>query len=90
MLLMLLCCLIPITLIAGVSIFGFSLGALTPNLTFALVLLCPLMMFFMMRGMGHEHGTDDVQHTDTRHAAPTLRVKGLPPDAIKTNTAPPR
>lgn len=65
MLLMLLCCLIPIGLIAAVAIFGISLGALTPYLPFALVLLCPLMMFFMMRGMGHEHDATEVRNVQT-------------------------
>ena len=65
LLLMLLCCLIPVALIAAVAIFGFSLGALTPYLPFALVLLCPLMMIFMMRGMGHEHDAADTRHTET-------------------------
>src|SRR5574341_2293629 len=55
-LLMLACCLIPIALILAVSVSGFSLGSLTPLLPYALALMCPLMMLFMMRGMGHEHG----------------------------------
>lgn len=95
--LMLLCCLIPLALIAAVAIFGFSLGALTPYLPFAMVLICPLMMFFMMRGMGHDHGTDDTHHVNTRNVAPTQqivaptpRIKDLPPDVIQTNAAPPR
>lgn len=63
MLLMLACCLIPIALIVAVSVFGLSLGALTPLLPYALVLLCPIMMIFMMRGMGHDHGAADAhQH----------------------------
>lgn len=65
LLLMLLCCLIPIGLILAVSIFGLSLGPLTPYLPFALVLLCPLMMFFMMRGMGQEHDASHAHHTET-------------------------
>jgi len=66
MLIMLACCLIPIVLILAVSVFGLSLGALTPLLPYALVLLCPIMMIFMMRGMGHEHGATDAHqhHTD--------------------------
>ena len=57
LILMLLCCLIPIGLILAVSIFGLSLGPLNAFLPFALVLLCPLLMFFMMRGMGHDTRT---------------------------------
>ena len=56
MLIMLVCCLVPLALILAVSVFGLSLGALSGLLPYALVLLCPLMMIFMMRGMGHDHG----------------------------------
>jgi nitrate reductase NapE component len=62
LLIMLACCLIPIALIIVVGAFGFSLGALTPLLPFALVLMCPLMMIFMMRGMGHAQDTHDAHH----------------------------
>lgn len=65
MLLMLLCCLIPIGLIAAGAIFGISLGALTPYLPFAIILLCPLMMFFMMRRMGHKEGAADTRNVQT-------------------------
>lgn len=82
MLLMLLCCLIPIALIAAVAIFGFSLGALTPYLPFALVLLCPLMMFFMMRGMGHEHDAGDTHHIET----PVKQDVNVPP-SVPTKAA---
>jgi len=61
---MLACCLIPLALILAIGVFGISLGSLTPLLPFALFLLCPLMMFFMMRGMGHEHGMADTHHAD--------------------------
>ncbi len=82
MLLMLLCCLIPIALIAAVAIFGFSLGALTPYLPFAIVLLCPLMMFFMMRGMGHEHDAVETHHTET-----PVKQNVNVPRSVSTNAA---
>ena len=63
LILMLLCCLIPIGLILAVSIFGLSLGPLNAFLPFALVLLCPLLMFFMMRGMGHKHDAGQLHDT---------------------------
>jgi len=68
MLLMLACCLIPIALILAVSLFGLSLGALTPYIPFALVLLCPLMMIFMMRDMfsGNKQTDEHAHH----HADP--------------------
>ncbi|MBI5651117.1 MAG: DUF2933 domain-containing protein [Chloroflexi bacterium] len=69
LLIMLACCLVPLALILAVSIFGLSLGALQPLVPFALVLLCPLMMLMMMRGMGHDHG--NAQPPTNAHTAPT-------------------
>jgi hypothetical protein len=48
--LMLLCCLVPIALFAGVAVLGFPFSGV---LSFAVFLLCPLMMVFMMRGHGN-------------------------------------
>lgn len=51
-LLMMLCCMLPILIIAGLPLFGIKGGALS-SLAF---LLCPLMhigMMFMMRKSGH-------------------------------------
>ncbi len=62
MLLMLICCLVPIALILIVSVFGLSLGGLTPFIPYALALMCPLMMIFMMRGMMQGQDTDHSQH----------------------------
>lgn len=105
MLIMLACCLIPIALILAVSVFGLSLGPLSALLPYALVLLCPLMMLFMMRGMGHEHGAADAHHhpsassgqvpstslrTDAPRPAPTQRIADTAPGAVKTNPAPGR
>ena len=62
-LLMLLCCLVPLGLIFAVSTFGLSLGPLQSLLPFALVLLCPLMMTFMMKDMMQPNGgMDHSQH----------------------------
>ncbi|MBB6215438.1 hypothetical protein HNQ80_001527 [Anaerosolibacter carboniphilus] len=58
-LLMILCCMLPILIIAGLPLFGIKGGALS-SLAF---LLCPLMhigMMFMMRKSGHSsscHGS---------------------------------
>ena len=77
MLIMLACCLIPIALILAVSVFGLSLGALQPLVPFAIALMCPLMMIFMMRGMGHEHGASDAHqhHTSVQRTDQTQPAK---------------
>jgi zinc transporter ZupT len=60
------CCLIPLALIYGVFAFGISLGSLTPLLPYAFALLCPLLMFWMMRSMLTEHsGHDHAKHEHT-------------------------
>jgi uncharacterized membrane protein len=64
LLIMLLCCLIPIIAFVAVSFLGVPLSTLA---YFALFLLCPLGHFFMMRRMGreggHQHAAEDTdQH----------------------------
>jgi choline-glycine betaine transporter len=65
MVLMLICCLVPIALIAAVSIFGLSLGSLQPLLPYVIALMCPLMMIVMMRGMMQGKNHDHSQHHTT-------------------------
>jgi hypothetical protein len=61
-------------LIVGVVAFDVPLGSLA---TFGLILVCPLMMIFMMRGMGGGgHGTPDDRSTDE----PTDRPTDTPTD----------
>ena len=55
LLLMLACCLIPIAAIVAIGVLAIPITALTQ---IVIVLLCPIMMFFMMRGM-HGHGHPD-------------------------------
>jgi hypothetical protein len=52
-LLMLLCCLLPVVLILAVPALGLSADG-SRVFTFAVMLLCPLMML-----MGHDHGGND-------------------------------
>ena len=52
--LMLACCLAPLAVIAAISLFGIPGSSLLGGLA---VLLCPLMMVFMMFGMGRDHGS---------------------------------
>ena len=68
-------CLVGAAALAAVLIaFGVPLGSLLP---FAFILVCPLMMFVMMRGMGSMHAGEDhtghgCGHDPTRKAdAPT-------------------
>lgn len=51
-LIMLAGCLIPIAVLAAVFVFNINLGTFG---FYALMLLCPLLHIFMMRGMGHNH-----------------------------------
>jgi len=45
----------------GALVLGMPLGSLA---LLAIVVACPLMMFFMMRGMHGGHGGGGDQHTD--------------------------
>lgn len=57
MVLMLLCCLIPIALFAGIRYFNIGTNGLG-RYSGILFLLCPLMHIFMMKGM-MGHGKDN-------------------------------
>jgi uncharacterized membrane protein len=64
--LMLVCCLMPIALFVAVAAFGFPFSDV---LSFAVFLLCPLMMVFMMR----DHGNGNGSETATAEDRPTTR-----------------
>ncbi|MCL5960212.1 MAG: DUF2933 domain-containing protein [Chloroflexi bacterium] len=49
-LLMVICCVVPMAFLAAVFVFNVPLGTIG---TFAILMLCPLMHLFMMKGMGH-------------------------------------
>ena len=56
----------PMYLFAAAAIAAVFIAAGAPFtrvLPFAVVLLCPLMMIFMMRGMGGMHGAGSEDHT---------------------------
>ena len=55
MLIMILCCLIPLAAITAISVFRVPLPQV---LSFGLVLLCPLGMALMMLMGGHGHDHD--------------------------------
>lgn len=46
--------------IAVVGLFGFPLGTYAPLAL--ILLLCPLMMYFMMRGLGHGGASSHARH----------------------------
>ena len=70
LLIMLACCLIPLGLLGAVLFLNVDLGSFG---LVAIMLLCPLLHVFMMRGMGHDHGraTQDGQacHGETPQQA---------------------
>ena len=66
-LLMIACCVIPLALIVAVSVFRIDLGGAG---YWAILLLCPLMHLFMMRGM-HNHGEGASRHVHGE-TAPTV------------------
>lgn len=83
---MLLCCLVPLAAIFMVSVLGISLSSLG---TTALVLLCPLMHLFMMRGMGgHNHGSQGQSSChDTQSKSITAPAAGAAEASTQQPTA---
>lgn len=73
MMIMLLCCLIPMGAVFAVTILGIPLSSLG---TVALVLLCPLLHVFMMKGM-MGHGNQN-QGEPSCHDPKQDAVKSLP------------
>jgi len=56
---MAICCAAPLLLIAAVTLFGISLGALASGLlSLAALLACPIGMYLMMRMMNQKGKTD--------------------------------
>lgn len=58
--------------VVGLAVVGLLFGAPVSRFApFAVVLLvCPLMMFFMMRGMGHGNGSGHDDGAQAGHHAP--------------------
>jgi len=53
LLIMLVCCLLPITVLASIYVFKIPIRTV---LWIALLLACPLSHLFMMKAMSHKHG----------------------------------
>ena len=49
-LLMVICCVVPMAFLAAIFVFNIPIGTVG---LFVIMLLCPLMHVFIMRGMGH-------------------------------------
>lgn len=61
-LLMIICCVVPMALLAAIFAFRVPLDAIG---LFAIMLLCPVMHLLMMRGMGHgEHQQQGSSHNE--------------------------
>ncbi len=67
MLLMIACCAVPLLLLAVAGTFAINVNGLGSLL---ILLMCPLMMFFMMRGMGHDHSAHGQESGQSCHASP--------------------
>lgn len=70
-LLMVVCCVVPMAFLAAVFLFNVPLGTVG---LFAIMLLCPLMHVFMMRGMGHGNQQAGC-HGGTRADEPAVKTE---------------
>lgn len=73
MLLMAICCLVPLALVGAVGVFGLSLGPLQGLVPYVAALMCPLMMVGMMWMLMKNQGDGQPSHSD-HHSAPQLPV----------------
>ncbi len=69
---MIVCCALPLVLIFAIGFFGLSRGSFSGVLPYAMILLCPLSMFFMMRGMGHDHGSAETPRAEAPRPIATV------------------
>jgi fatty acid desaturase len=60
-------------IVVGLLLSGASLAALVP---WAIILLCPVMMLLMMRGMGHDAGHDRRDQQAEHPAPPSEHLTG--------------
>ncbi len=85
MLMMIICCAVPLLLIGAVGAFGLSLGPLQGLVPYVAALMCPLMMIVMMRGMMQGNSED---HSHHHMDAPTRQIPEIAPGGVKTAVSP--
>lgn len=71
MLLMLLCCLVPIAGLIAITIFKLPISNL---LFWAMVLICPISMFFMMKSMFQENNSANHKESSPNCHSETIDV----------------
>ncbi len=82
-LLMVICCAVPMALLAAVFVFNVDIGSVG---LFLIMLACPLMHVFMMKGMGHgdhQKGASCHGGTTTEESGPKANTNVPVPAAQK-------
>lgn len=82
LLIMLACCLIPLAALVAIFAFGIPVSNV---LFFGLVLLCPLLHIFMMRGMMRQHGAGHA-HYDAPPIVPTRQIADTAQGAVPVSS----